>query len=646
MKFKRCFILLPFLVSATVAFGAPESASLRMPGLESFSLHDAQFINALDPHKVITFTVWLKSRSSAELDTLISDLYNPYSPRYQQFLTLEEFERHFAPSAQALETVQHYFNRHGMHAERSYSNVHVTASAQQIEQLFQVKMNNYRYHNKVRYSNDSAPAVSNDIAAYVSGISGLSTIPSARPQHRTALKKSVDDSWRSEPIRMLWDSFVPTVTPTTTSFQGFTGAQLRMTYQLASVAPVNGTVIDGSGQTIVIIDGCGHASTADIMTYANQYNIANSLPLLNSSNFAVVKKDGSPYTGICSNPSGWDGEIMLDVQASHTIAPGANIVVVLTDNVDNSDVADAINYIISNGFSIGGFANAYVVSNSWDNTYEQPNEPLDATLAFAATQGLSINFAAGDCGDQTYNSSWTCSKLSNTPSVQYPVSSAYVTAVSGTSLFVDSNWSYAFESGWGTLVNGSFYSGSMGGMSQYRSAPSWQSSISTFTAGGYAGTVGQYGTRALPDIAMLADLYTGLLTYSNGCQPCYYGGASLATPLFSGVVTLVNQARTVLAGGAPNPLGLAAPYFYTSNLALIQAKAINLITPPHQIVSGARPVTGGPVSAFKIWDTAFAQEVTFNWDSALTINENQFWNDVVGVGSPNIPNFVQKMALL
>ena len=164
-----------------------------------------------------------------------------------------------------------------------------------------------------------------------------------------------------------------------------------------------------------------------------------------------------------------------------------------------------------------------------------------------------------------------------------------------------------------------------------------------FTAGGYnAGTVGQYNKRAIPDIAMLADLYTGLLMYSHDCNGCATGGASLATPLFSGTLTLVNQARALTAG-APKPLGQAAPYFYTKNAALLRAQALRLITSPHQIISGAEPVPGYP-SAFQLYSALFSQQVTFNWDSSLTIIENQFWNDVVGVGSPNLPNFVALMA--
>ncbi len=491
---------------------------LTLPNLELSSLRQAQRLGPLNPKKEITFTVWLKLRNKPQLEQLIQDLYNPQSPQYQKFLTHEQFNDQYSPSLESRQALQHYFKQRGMKTEQVYSNIRVTGSVQQIEQIFRVQMSHYRYQNKIIYGNNVAPILPASIAPYIAGISGLSDIPYAHPQIRQLKKsRSLTSSWQPEELKMVWDSFLPTATPTTRSLQGFTGQQLRTTYNLANISPIHGTVIDGTGQTIVIIDGCGHASTETITKFANEYNAANNLPLLNANNFAVVKHNGRAYDDVCHHPDGWDGEIMLDVQASHTIAPGANIVLVLTENVENGQVAEALNYITAHNFTIGGFNNAYVVSNSWDNTYENPNEPLDATLAATSAQGLSINFAAGDCGDQTYNSGWTCTKLSSTPSVQYPVSSAYVTAVSGTSLFVDKNWNYAFESGWGTLVNGSFYSGSMGGISQYQNFPAWQTPISNFTAGGYnKGTVGQYNKRALPDIAMLADLYTGLLKYSEG----------------------------------------------------------------------------------------------------------------------------------
>jgi len=606
-------LVLQLTLLTSSVYALPANTPLILPNLELSSLRRAQLIGPVDPQQELTFTVWSKLRNKPQLDQFISELYDPQSATYQQFLTTEQFNAQYAPDTETMQALHNYFTQQGMNAEIVHSNVRVSATAKQIEQTFLLKINNYRYQQTIVYGNSVAPTIPTEIAPYVSGVTGLSNIPYTHAQYRqmpNPLGLS-QKPWKSQVINMVWDSFLPATIPTNTSLQGFTGANLRTTYNLANIAPVKGTVIDGTGQTIVIIDGCGTADTTEIMFQTNRYNSANGLPLLTPANFAVVTPNGAPYAGVCPTPNGWDGEIMLDVEASHTIAPGANIVLVLTNNVANDDVAEAINYILANNFTMGGFTNAYVVSNSWDNTYEEAVEPLDATLQSAAVQGLSINFAAGDCGDQTYASSWTCPVLGSTPSIQYPVSSAYVTAVSGTSLFVDNNWNYAFESGWGTRINNAFYSGSMGGISQYRSFPSWQSSISHFTAGGYnAGTVGQYNKRAIPDIAMLADLYTGLLMYSRDCDGCATGGASLATPLFSGTLTLVNQARA-LAAGAPKPLGLAAPYFYTKHAALIRAQALRLITPPHQIISGAEPVPGYP-SAFQLYSASFSQNVIFN----------------------------------
>src|SRR6185312_4101921 len=161
----------------------------------------------------------------------------------------------------------------------------------------------------------------------------------------------------------------------------------------------------------------------------------------------------------------------------------------------------------SNNYTIAGFANAYVVSDSWGGTEGSYATAMETTLETAAASGISVDFSTGDCGDGTYHSSWPCT-ASGSANVEYPASSAYSTAVGGTSVFVDNNWNYAFESLWGSYYAGHFYGGTTGGISQFYGPVTWQSSISGFTAGGYnAGTVGDYNMRALPDIAMLADPY-------------------------------------------------------------------------------------------------------------------------------------------
>ncbi|CEG58518.1 S53 family peptidase [Legionella fallonii] len=652
LMISACSLLLPL----SPVWAGAEIKSVNFHNIELDTLQQAQLVEPVNPQQVITFSVWLKLRNKAQFDNFTNELYDPRSEHYQKFLTKEEYEARYAPSKNAVQEVEHYFLSQGMKTKRVYTTIQVTAEASKIEQVLQIKLNNYRYKDQLVYGNTSEPKVNPKIAQYISGISDLSNIPYGHPKirHRPTSKSQMNmESQSNKPIEQLnlvWDSFLPQAIPTTISLQGFSGQQMRTAYNLSGITPINGTTIDGTGQTIVIIDGCGTGTPEDIMNDANIYNSASALTPLSASNFAVVDYNGQPYTRgsiSCSGASDWDGEIALDVEASHTMAPGANIVLVMTDGVNNAQVATAINTILNNQFSLGGFTNAYVVSNSWDNDHDSQNESLDDTLQTASAMGLSINFAAGDCGDQTYHSSWPCSRYGSDPSIQYPVSSAYVTAVSGTSLFVDNNYNYAFESGWGNYKNGSPYSGSMGGISHWRAFPSWQAPISNLTAGGY-GVVGSHN-RAIPDIAMVADYYTGLLIYQGGS---FYktGGASQSTPLFSGVLTLVNQARALLNGGVPKPIGLAAPYFYTFNRQLINGKALNLVTPPHQIISGATPVNNAPAdstppdSAFNI--VVGGDVITFNWDGVLSIIESQFWNDVVGVGSPNVPNFVSVMASL
>ena len=279
---------------------------------------------------------------------------------------------------------------------------------------------------------------------------------------------------------------------------------------------------------------------------------------------------------------------------------------------------------------------------------------METDLEIAAMYGLSLDYSSGDCGNNIYAThTTTCVTGSTTPTVNYPASSAYVTAIGGSSLFVDNAYQYAFETGWGSYQDEDFLFGSGGGISQLYGPVAWQSSISSFTAGGYPnGTVGQYNKRALPDIAMLADPLTGLTIYvtdssqchTGVCRVTHYGGTSLAAPLFSATLALVNQARA-LTQGAQSPIGLAAPLLYTGHQLLTNANALNLIIPPHQIISGATlpTQTHAPQSAFTYGG------FTFSFDSAypytLTINANQFWNDVVGVGSPNLPEFIATAAM-
>ena len=520
-------------------------------------LDRATLLKPLENSKAIHFSVWLQLRNKAAFDQRVREIYDISSANYRKFVNADEFTNLYAPLPATENKVRQYFVSQGMQARIINHRISVTASAQQIETAFNIKMNYYEYKDRTAYANNTTPILPADLKDIIIEITGLNNLAHYEPAIRKRFITRVPQ--HSFPINMRWKSFTPMAQPTTTSFIGFTGAQLQQTLNLSHIPAINGTTIDGSGQTLVIIDACDNRTADEIMTYANQYNNANNLTLFSASNFTVINPDGTPFT-TCAHPtSSWDDEIALDVQSSHTLAPGAKTVLVLAQS-DHAPLDDAVDNVIStlttNNYTIAGFSNAYVVSNSWGIDESNGSSPaMETRLETAAAAGISFNYSTGDCGDGKYSSSWPCSIIGVTPTVEYPASSAYTTAVGATSMFVDNNWNYAFEALWGSYYDGQFYGGTTGGISQYYGPVAWQNSISNFSAGGYTdGPISSYGKRALPDIAMLGDPYTGLTIYEGGTS-FVYGGTSLACPLFSATLTLVNQARMLRNNGTADPIG-------------------------------------------------------------------------------------------
>src|SRR5207245_10279537 len=175
--------------------------------------------------------------------------------------------------------------------------------------------------------------------------------------------------------------------------------------------------LNGVGQTIVIVDAYGSATIAqDAELFSQVYG----LPDLTPSNFQIIKAPG-----ISHNPHGvarnWNIETTLDVEWSHAIAPGANIALVLA--TDHNSLDEAINYAVVH--HLGN-----TISNSW-STIEGLGNPAqfirdNRILQMAAAQGIDVNFATGDFGDETPRVGFV--------SVDFPASSPFATGIGGTSL--------------------------------------------------------------------------------------------------------------------------------------------------------------------------------------------------------------------
>lgn len=148
-----------------------------------------------------------------------------------------------------------------------------------------------------------------------------------------------------------------------------------------------------------------------------------------------------------------------------------------------------------------------------------------------AAMGISILTASGDQGTGKQGT-FKCKKFDPT----WPASSPWVTAVGGT--YADSNTNGGAEQGW---------SGSGGGFSAVFKRPSYQDSrVKAYLGKAKLPSASLFDAtgRATPDVSALATNYR---VYSGGWGSL--SGTSAATPVFAGIISLINDRR--VAQGKP-----------------------------------------------------------------------------------------------
>lgn len=210
---------------------------------------------------------------------------------------------------------------------------------------------------------------------------------------------------------------------------GYNPPQIQTAYGLN---PLYNRTWDGTGQTVVIIDAYGSPT---IQQDANTFSAYYGLPALTSSNFNIYYPGGQP-TSCCY---GWDTETTIDVEWVHSIAPGANIALVVAPDANSLDIAQY--WAIENPEVGTYYANGdlgYTISDSWGSPeyvlafygYQSQLDTEYLMTELAAALGISDNFSSGDDGDFV-EALYNAYGITTPPSVSMPASSPYATAVGG-----------------------------------------------------------------------------------------------------------------------------------------------------------------------------------------------------------------------
>jgi subtilase family serine protease len=329
--------------------------------------------------------------------------------------------------------------------------------------------------------------------------------------------------------------------------------QIQQAYDLK---PLYAKGYTGKGKTIIIVDSFGSPTIGqDLKTFDSTYH----LPAPPS--FVVIQPAGPvPHP----NP-GWAGEATLDVEYAHTIAPGANILLVETPTSENEgttgfpQIVEAENYVIDH--HLGD-----VISQSFSATEEtfptrQSLLNLRGSYTNAANHNVTVLTASGDSGAADVHFNGETYYLH--PVTSWPDSDPLVTGVGGTQLHLnaqgdhtapDQVWNDTYNTATQEFIFGAPGPNALaggGGKSIIFSRPGYQN--------GVASVVGS--RRGVPDISMSGACNGGVLYYQSfkgGGPPGWYTvcGTSEATPLFSGIVAIADQY-------AGHDLGLINPALYS-----------------------------------------------------------------------------------
>ena len=132
----------------------------------------------------LSLAMTLQLRNQEQLQSLLHDLYDPTSPNYRHFLTVEQFTEQFGPTTDDYERVLAFARSNGLAVTTTSPNrlvLDVSGAVSDVERTFQLKMQVYQHPTEARtyYAPDVEPSV--DANLPVQGVSGLSTFAPPHP---------------------------------------------------------------------------------------------------------------------------------------------------------------------------------------------------------------------------------------------------------------------------------------------------------------------------------------------------------------------------------------------------------------------------------------------------------------------------------
>jgi subtilase family serine protease len=390
------------LLMAVTAQAQRPTLTTHLP--QAVSSGVAPLVGHLPATQRLSLAISLPLKDEAGLDQFLQQIYDPQSPDYHHYLSVEEFAERFGPNASDYAAVVDFARANGLDVVDTAENrmvLDVEGPAASIERGFHVSLNLYQHptENRTFYAPDREPSVDLDVPLL--HISGLDNYTLPRAKNIRAAGTGAKNSGSGPG-------------------GDFVGSDLRAAYYGSGL-------LDGSGQSVGLFELAGY-EVSDVQTYFQKLNQPLNVPING------VSVNGASLN--CPPSSCDDSEQVLDIEISISMAPSLSQVIVYVGNKDVS---------IFNKMAAQNAAKQLSCSWGWSDD----ESSLDPIFKEMAAQGQTVFVATGDNG-------------SGTPGdVVWPADDPYVLAVGGTDLVTSGpGGPWASETGW----NGSAGSPSKNGI--------------------------------------------------------------------------------------------------------------------------------------------------------------------------------------
>jgi Pro-kumamolisin, activation domain/Bacterial Ig-like domain (group 3) len=540
-------------------------------------------------------------KQESELRKLLDDQQDKASPNYHKWLTPEQFGKQFGPGDSDIQTITSWLQSHGFQvgSTKGRTVMEFSGSASQVQEAFHTTIHKYVLNGEQHWANANDPSIPTALTPGVAGLSSLNNFP-RRPMNRFA----------GQFTREKATGKVSPVSPLFTFQPGFTCSADTYCFALGpydfatiyNVLPLWNSNIHGTGQTIAIV-GESNIDAQDVANFRTLFG----LPANNSAN-------GNPLNIILNGPDPGpqadESEADIDVQWSGAVAPYATIDFVVSESTETTSGIDlSAVYIVDNNLA-PVMSESYGVCELGLGT--AGNQFYNTLWQQAAAQGITVFISAGDNGAAGCDDFGSPSPAPAQFGLQVSgfASTPYNVAVGGTDFNEFTNptayWSttnnsttqasalgYIPEGTWNDSCTNAIWetiSGlspnpetncnnlqlndvvPVGGSGGKSNCTTPNGSAPENCAGGYSKPTWQSGSgvpndgkRDLPDVSLFAsngfagsfyvicqsDQQYGSCNSSDPNQNFLgFGGTSVSSPAFAGIMALVNQQTGSRQGNA------------------------------------------------------------------------------------------------